>query len=169
MNITFIGMPGSGKSVLGKELARVLGYKFLDVDIIMEEKRKLKLQQILEKLGDEAFIRFEEQTILGLGKLKNCIISPGGSVVYSAKAMQFLKEKSTVIFLDCPLQGLKNRLTNASTRGIVGLKNKGLEALFKERIALYRKYVDITIKVSDNFDIETVMKTTLHRLRKNCP
>jgi shikimate kinase len=169
MNITFVGMPGSGKSVLGKELARVLGYRFLDVDKIMEEKKKLKLQQILENLGDEGLIRFEEQTILGLSKLENCIISPGGSVVYSEKAMKFLKENSTVVFLDCSFQSLKKRLTGASTRGIVGLKNKGLEALFKERIALYRKYADIIIKVSDNFDLEATMKTCLLRLREVLP
>lgn len=156
--VTLIGMAGVGKSVIGKELAKRLNYTFLDVDKIIEEKTKLKLQQIIDKFGEDKFLNIEEKTILELGKFDNCIISPGGSVVYSVEAMKFLKKNSVIIFLDLPLKSIKNQISNISTRGIVGLKKKGLEALFNERVILYKKYADITIKGSKDFDINDVVK-----------
>ena len=82
MNITLIGMAGVGKSVTGKELAKRLDYGFIDIDEIIEKKANLKLQQIIDDLGDDKFLAIEERTVLGLDKLENCIISPGGSVIY---------------------------------------------------------------------------------------
>ncbi|MBD3310838.1 AAA family ATPase [Candidatus Woesearchaeota archaeon] len=151
MNITLIGMPGVGKSVVGKELAEKLGYTFLDLDELIEEKTKLKLQEIIDRLGDKRFMEIEEKTILGLGDIDNCIISPGGSMVYSSKAMDFLKKSSIIIFLDLPLKNIREQITDLSTRGIVGLE-KGLEQLFRERVPLYRRYADITISMPEGYD-----------------
>jgi len=78
MNITFIGMSGVGKSIIGKELAKRLNYKFLDIDELIEEKIGLKLQQIIDNSGEKRFLEIEKKTILGLGRLDNCVISPGG-------------------------------------------------------------------------------------------
>jgi len=164
MNITLIGMPGVGKSVIGKELAKRLNYRFLDIDEIIEKKTKLKLQQIIDNFGDDKFLETEEKTILELGKFDNCIISPGGSVVYSAEAMKFLKKNSVVVFLDFSLKSIKNRISNFSTRGIVGLKKKGLEALFNERVTLYKKYADITVKMSEDFDINGAVRNIIHKI-----
>jgi len=164
MNITLTGMPGVGKSVIGKELAKRLNYKFLDIDKIIEKKTKLNLQQIIDKFGDDKFLEIEEKTILELGKFDNCIISPGGSIIYSAEAMKFLKKNSVVVFLDFSLKSIKNRISNLPTRGIVGLKKKGLEALFNERMTLYKKYADITVKMSEDFDINGAVKNIIHKI-----
>jgi len=164
MNVTLIGMPGVGKSVIGKELAKRLNYKFLDIDKIIEKKTKLNLQQIIDKFGDNKFLEIEEKTILELGKFDNCIISPGGSIIYSAEAMKFLKKNSVVVFLDFSFKSIKNRISNLFTRGIVGLKKKGLEALFNERMTLYKKYADITVKMSEDFDINDAVKNIIHKI-----
>jgi shikimate kinase len=74
-NITLIGMAGVGKSVIGKELAKELLYRFIDTDELIEKKFNLKLQEIIDQWGEERFLEIEEQTILKLGKLEHSVLS----------------------------------------------------------------------------------------------
>ncbi len=152
MNIALIGMAGVGKSALGEELAKRLNYRFLDIDEVIEKKTKLRLQEIIDSSGEDEFLKIEEKAVLGLGELDRCVISPGGSVVYSKAAMGFLKENSVVVFLDASFESINGRITNHSTRGIIGLKNKSLKELFEERLPLYKKYADITIEMPLDFN-----------------
>jgi shikimate kinase len=92
MNLTLIGMPGAGKSSVGKELAHQLDFRFIDTDDLIRQQTRLELGEALERFGDEMFIHIEGQIILQLGEIDHCIISTGGSVVYSERAMDFLKE-----------------------------------------------------------------------------
>ncbi len=156
MNITLIGMAGVGKSVVGERLANSLGYSFLDIDRIIEQGTGLALQQIIDSLGEDEFLRIEERTVLELGELDNCIISPGGSVVYSDEAMDFLRRNSVIVFLDSSFQSIQERLEDQETRGIVGLKRKSVKALFHERLRLYRRYADLTIAMPDDLDPDAV-------------
>lgn len=147
MNVTLIGMPGAGKSFIGRRLAQKLGLDFLDVDrAILEPTHGKPLQDILDELGEEKFILAEGQAIIvgTLGK-RDTVISPGGSVVYREETMQHLKEISTVIYLNVPFSTLETRVGNVK-RGIVGLGSKTLRQLYDERVPLYEKYADITIE-----------------------
>lgn len=166
MNITLIGMPGVGKSYIGKELAKRLDYEFIDVDEVIEEKTKTKLQDIIDNLGDEEILKIEEGCVLELGGCDNHIISPGGSIVYSPEAMEFLKKTSVVVYLKDSLESIQKRLTNQETRGIVGLKEKGLKALFDERTALYEKYADITVQIREDFNANEVVNNILQEINK---
>jgi shikimate kinase len=148
MIITLIGMPGAGKSSAGQKLASILGYGFIDTDKLVIGSSGTALQDIVNNMGDTALIRAEEQSILGLDLKDNCIIATGGSVVYSQKAMQYLKEKSVIVYLDVPYGTIVQRLSNLNTRGVVGLREKGLYGLYKERTALYRSFAEHTIEVS---------------------
>jgi shikimate kinase len=154
MNITLIGMAGAGKSTIGKALAKRLNYTFVDVDRLITEKTGMPLQDLIDKQGDSALIRFEEKAILGLGKLDNCIISPGGSVIYSREAMRHLKEISKIVFLDAPFRSIVKRIPNARKRGIVGLRDRSLKELFEERLILYNKYADFSIKVRGKENVQ---------------
>src|SRR3990172_5202486 len=145
MNITLIGMAGAGKSVIGKSLATRLRYQFIDPDETIEKKMNLKLQEIIDRFGEDRFLQIEEQTILDLGRIDHTVISPGGSVVYSEKAMRFLKENSAVIFLDAPFESIERHIPDQSSRGIIGLKKEDLKTLFHEKRSLYQKYADLTI------------------------
>lgn len=147
MNITLIGMAGAGKSTIGKALAKRLNYTFIDVDGLITQRAGMSLQALIDKQGDSAFIRFEEEAVLGLEQLDNCVISPGGSVVYSKKAMSHLKNISKIIFLDAPFRSIVRRIPNARKRGIVGLRDRSLKELFEERLILYNKYADFSIKI----------------------
>lgn len=156
MNIVLIGMSGSGKSLVGRKIAMKLNYEFIDVDDIIQRKTQMDLQGYINKFGDEEFLKFEEKTILDLD-VQNCVIAPGGSIIYSQKAINHLKRNSIIIFLDLSLEVLKSRIKDVDRRGIVYLKRKSYEELFNERLALYQKYSDITIKI-DNLTIEQVIQ-----------
>jgi len=156
MNITLIGMAGAGKSTVGKRIAKQMGYNFLDIDDVIEAKTGMKLQQIIDNLGDEKFIEIEEKVVLELEGLKNHVFSPGGSIVYSQAAMDFLKRNSTIVFLDVPFRVIDSRLRNRANRGIIGLKDKPLETLFNERLLLYRKYADLTVLLQERINDEAI-------------
>lgn len=158
MNITLIGMAGAGKSTIGRVLAKRLGYTFIDVDHLIMKNTGMPLQTLIDKEGDSALVRFEEEAILGLEQMDSCIISPGGSVVYSEKAMERLKNISKIIFLDAPFRSIARRLPNARKRGIVGLRNRSLKELFEERMVLYRKYADFSIKLKGKENIQEVVE-----------
>ena len=154
MNITLIGMAGAGKSTIGKALAKRLNYTFIDVDRLITEKTGMPLQDLIDKQGDSALIKFEEEAILGLGQLDNCIISPGGSVIYSKEAMKYLKNISKIVFLDAPFRSIVKRIPNVRKRGIVGLRDRSLKELFEERLVLYNKYADFSIKLRGKENIQ---------------
>ena len=149
MNITLIGMSGVGKSRIGRLLSKKLNYAFIDIDAIIEKDNGKKLQKIIDFLGDKEFLKLEEKAIMRIGQISNSVISPGGSSIYSDSAMLFLKSISKIAFLNASLQELKRRPVDFSERGIIGLKEKGLAALFKERLPLYKKYADVTIDLKD--------------------
>jgi shikimate kinase len=163
MNIALIGMSGVGKSLVGKELSKNIKYDFIDIDETIEKKYDLKSQKLIEKFGKKKFLELEESVVLEIGKADNLVISTSGSVVYSEKAMNFLKAISKIVFLAAPLNDLKNRIPDFSKRGIVGLEN-GLERLFDERHQLYKKYADITIRVPRKFDLNVIMKNIIKNL-----
>jgi shikimate kinase len=161
MNITLIGMAGAGKSTVGRALAKRLNYTFIDVDCLITEKTGMTLQALIDEQGDYALIRFEEEAILKLENIDGCVISPGGSVVYSEKAMEHLKKVSKIVYLDAPFRKIVKRIRNARTRGIVGLANRSLKELFEERIILYQKYADFSIKIKGKNEIQEIVEKVI--------
>jgi shikimate kinase len=164
MNITLIGMSGVGKSLVGKELSKIMKCNFIDIDEIIERKYNSKLQELVEKMDKNEFLKLEERAILEIGKPDNLVISTGGSLIYSEKAMNFLKTISKIVFLDAPLIDIKSHTPDFSKRGIVGLEN-GLENLFYERRKLYKKYADITIKMPKKLDLNIILRNIIKSLQ----
>ena len=142
--ITLIGMPASGQSSVGVVLAKRLGKKFVDTDIVIQEKYGKLLKELIEEHGDEGFREIEDEVNAGLD-LDNSIISPGGSVVYGEKAMQHLKEISVIIYLELSYTAIKSRLGDLRERGITLKEGQSLKDLYLERVPLYEKYADITV------------------------
>ncbi|PAV11150.1 shikimate kinase [Methanosarcina spelaei] len=149
-------MAGAGKSTIGRALAKHLGYTFIDVDHLIREKTGMPLQTLIDKEGDLAFIRFEEEAILRIEQVDRSVISSGGSVIYSEKAMTHLKTISKIIFLDTAFRSIAKRLPNARKRGIVGLRDRSLKELFEERVVLYHKYADFSIKLNGKENIQEI-------------
>ncbi|WP_053375226.1 shikimate kinase [Paenibacillus sp. FJAT-27812] len=152
MNIVLIGMSGAGKSTLGVLLAKALGMDYVDTDIVIQQHEGRLLQAIIDHDGIEKFMEVEEKIVSEL-QLKNCIISTGGSVIYSEKAMNALKQEGKIIYLHVHYEEIKKRLLNITTRGIVMKKGNSLKDVYEERVPLYLKYSDKTFDCS-NKDIE---------------
>lgn len=158
MNITLIGMPGSGKSTVGRRLARRLGYTFLDVDpLIVEKYHAPNLQKVLDDLGTEAFLDAEAEVIAGLS-CEDTVLSPGGSAVLREKGALHLKALGPVVYLKPSVEALTKRLGNLATRGVTLLPGQTLQDLCDYRAPFYEKYADITIagdqdRVDDTVDL----------------
>lgn len=150
-NIVLIGMPASGKSTLGVVLAKMLGYNFLDCDLVIQKRTKKKLYEILNEVGVNGFIEIENDACSHLDdEIEHnlgTIISTGGSVVYGKDAMEYLKKMGTIVYLKVSYENIKKRLDKGdfSTRGVVIKKGNTLKELYDERIPLYEKYADIVI------------------------
>ena len=140
--ITLIGMPGCGKSTIGKMLAEKLGWDFVDLDSLIKETTGKNHAEVLAESGDQEFIKLEGELALGIN-FNKLIFAPGGSIIYSPEAMDKLKKETGIFYLYLPIEEIKSRLRDSLwSRGVVGLKNKGPENLFEERDILYRKYAE---------------------------
>ena len=147
-NIILIGMPGVGKSTVGVLLAKRLGMSFVDTDVMIQVREGRSLQVIIQAHGAAEFCRIEENHILSL-ELAAHVIAPGGSVVYSPRAMAHLKAQGIAVHLDIAVERLKRRLDDVDARGVVIAPGQTLEGLFAERRPLYLRYADATIATDD--------------------
>ena len=143
-NIVLIGMPGSGKSTVGKRLAKSLGKTFLDTDHLLEQSTNLKIQDIVNLRGLNFFRRLEE-TVLAELDCENTVIATGGSAVYSTKAMQHLGAIGTRVYLRISLATMLRRVQNKGNRGLVKLARLPLQGLYQERKSLYPEVADIVV------------------------
>lgn len=143
-NLTLIGMPASGKSTIGVLLAKRLGYSFVDVDIVIQEKTGKLLKEIIAEEGTDGFLRVEDRINSEL-EARRSVIAPGGSVIYGRNAMEHLREISTVIYLKLTYEEVERRLGDLTDRGVALKDGMTLRDLYEERIPLYEKYADITV------------------------
>ena len=149
MTVILIGMPGVGKSCMGRALSAKLKLKHLDTDKVIEQKMKKPLHVLMDEYGIEGFKKLEEDILVDIQQ-DNAVISTGGSAVYYEKAMKHFKEIGKVVYLYSELKTIINRLGDFSERGIVMTDGQTIEDLYNERCSLYDKYADIKIDCSSN-------------------
>lgn len=152
--IILIGMPACGKSTVGVLLAKKLGYRFVDADLIIQEQEGRLLQDIIRTEGMEGFVAIEEKVNLTLaGKNDRFVIATGGSAVYSQAAMAHFREIGRVVYIKISYEAVRRRLGNFSHRGVVMPEGYTLRRLYDERCALYETYahviVDSSVKEAD--------------------
>jgi len=141
-------MPASGKSTVGVLLAKRIGFSFVDVDIVIQEKEKRLLKEIIRSEGLQGFLEIENRINSELD-VDNAIIAPGGSVIFGKEAMKHLKEISLVVYLKISYESLVSRLGDITDRGVVLEEGMNLQDLYHERTPLYEKYADIIIEEDD--------------------
>ncbi len=156
-SIVLIGMPGVGKSTVGVILAKILGYRFVDTDIVIQEHEKKLLKDIISEEGIDGFIAKENYIISGLNAEK-AVIATGGSVIYGDDAMKKLSELGNIFYLKLDYRKLKYRLGNIKNRGVVIRNGQKLSDLYNERCPIYEKYADVIIDENGRNIEKTVEK-----------
>ena len=162
-NITLIGMPGVGKSTVGVVLAKVLGYRFIDSDLVIQEKTGKLLSEIIAEKGTEGFLEVENEINAGIICEKS-VIATGGSAVYCKDAMAHLKDISAVVYLKLPYEKVEKRLGNLKDRGVALKEGQTLKDLYEERCPLYEKYADVIIE-ADATSVEGCMRRIVDGLK----
>ncbi len=142
--IVLIGMAGVGKSTIGTALAQSLDFGFLDVDNYIFQKDGKWIQELIDSVGEEAFLQLEKRRMFEI-PLSRMVVAPGGSIIYHPDLMDYLIENATLIYLDDSFANIEAKLTGGLDRGIVGLRYKTLRQIYEERRPLYFKYADIVI------------------------
>ncbi|MGO5050828.1 shikimate kinase [Dysosmobacter sp. Sow4_B12] len=151
-NIVLIGMPGTGKSVVGHALAQRLNYTFVDLDESIVEATGKTLPEILREDGLEEFFKIEEKVGVELNRT-DTVVSTGGSMVLYEDAMAHLRENGVIVWLETPLSQIAERMPlNLTDRGIAAPAGMTLRQIYEQREPLYAKYADLIVVSRDGAD-----------------
>ncbi len=161
-NITLIGMPGVGKSTIGVILAKIIGYEFIDSDIVIQKQEGKLLKDIIAETGSDGFLQIENQVHQEMN-VKHAIISPGGSICYCTEGIKHLRDISTIVYLKLDYEELAHRLGNLTARGVVLKDGQTLFDLYQERTPLYEKYAHIVIDET-GLQVEETLQKVLESL-----
>lgn len=143
-NIVLIGMPGVGKSTVGVVVAKRMGCRFVDADLVIQETYGKLLHELIEEHGVDGFLELENRVNASLN-VENTVIATGGSVCYGREAMAHLKQIGIVVYLKLGCEALTERLGDLNERGVALKAGQTLETLYLERVPLYEAYADITV------------------------
>ena len=154
-NLILIGMPGSGKSTVGVLLAKALGFQFVDVDLLIQQREGALLQELLDNRGVEPFLDAEEAAICSLD-CRRTVIAPGGSCVCRAAAMEHLRRLGTVVYLQLSLEEVESRIHNLATRGIALSPGQTIADVYAYRVPLYERYAHLTVRADGQTLTDTV-------------
>lgn len=157
--VVLIGMPGVGKSTVGVVLAKKLGYRFVDSDLVIQERYGKLLHELIEERGIEGFWHLENEVNASLEE-ERCVIATGGSAVYGREAMEHLQGKGVMVYLKLSCEELQMRLGDLNERGVTLRPGQTLEGLYEERRPLYEKYAHLTVECEGRMLREIVSEIT---------
>lgn len=163
-NVILIGMPGAGKSTIGVVLAKSIGFKFIDSDLLIQEREGKLLHEIISQVGDEGFRKIENDVNSSIDVTK-AVIATGGSAVYGKEAMEHFKKIGTVVYLKHSYDEIEKRLGDLTKRGVTIKKGQTLADLYNERTPLYEKYADIVIDCNNKY-IRGIVREIRSKLSK---
>ena len=154
-NIILIGMPGSGKSTVGVVLAKALGRRFVDVDLLIQEREEALLQELIDTRGVDRFLDVERDAICALD-CRNAVIAPGGSCVCREESIAHMRGLGTVVYLQLSLEDVAARIHNMASRGIALSPGQTLADVYQYRAPLYERCAHITVPIRGQSLEETV-------------
>ena len=162
-SISLVGMAGAGKSSIGKKLADRLGFSLIDSDLVIETEYQESLQQVLDKSGQENFLKIEEKALMSI-EFNNTILATGGSAIFSELAMDYLRNRSSIIFIKVPYNKIVERVSNFSERGFLKTSDQTIQEAFVERQSLYKNFADY--EVANDASKEKCLKKILNLIHQ---
>ena len=160
MNIVLIGMRGSGKSTVGKQLSEGLSRKLIETDLLIEKKVSLPIKDYLNKFGWPKFREIEKAVIKEISNTDNAIIATGGGVVTNQDNMNILKNNAITIYLKSSVLTLFNRTKGDKKRPLLTRTKsrlKDVENTLLKRANLYEEYADLIV-VNEIRSIDNIIK-----------
>lgn len=157
-NIVLVGMPGCGKTTIGKVIGKRLHRSFFDVDEYIEKTSGRLIKDIFIE-GEETFRNLESQAVFELSKTMSAVISTGGGTIKDFNNIKNLKENGIIFFIDRPLENIIMDLEINNRPLLKGGKDK-IFKLYEERYNLYKEYCDFYIKNEGKIEvpIEEIIK-----------
>ena len=143
-NLVLIGMPGCGKSTVGVVLAKILGWDFVDVDLVIQKQNGRRLQEIIEAEGNEGFLEREADAVESLD-CTHTVIATGGSAVLNPRGLKRLRELGKIVYLRHPYEEIARRIPNLATRGITLAPGQTLKDLYDYRTPIYTQAADLIV------------------------
>ncbi|OGJ44332.1 hypothetical protein A2272_01420 [Candidatus Peregrinibacteria bacterium RIFOXYA12_FULL_33_12] len=159
MNLSLIGLRGSGKTTLGKFLAKKLNKKFVDLDEEIEKGANSKIPEIVEKHGWNYFRNLESEICAKFAKEKNLVIATGGGIVLKDENIKNLKQNGKIIFIKCPIELCANRIKNSQNRPSLTGKNfiDEFQEIWEQRKEKYEKAADFVLEDNGEKSLEDLI------------
>lgn len=157
MNIILTGFMGTGKTLVGKELAKGLKMSYLDTDKLIEEREAAKICRIFQEKGEDYFRRLETKIIKEVSSLDNCVISTGGGAILKKENLAALKRKGVIICLSANPKVILERTRKSQNRPLLKSKDpkSAVEDLLSQRRSFYEK-ADFEVDTSELATSEVV-------------
>ena len=148
VNIALVGLPGSGKSTVGRHLARKLGLAFVDSDVRIEQRLGCAIREFFEREGEQRFRDIEAEEIDSLTRLENTVLSTGGGSVLREENRQRLSQRCKVVYLRSSPEEVDRRLKHDRNRPLLQVADPlaKLRELYGERDPLYRATAHFVIE-----------------------
>lgn len=161
--VVIIGMPGSGKTTIGKILGKELSLKFYDMDEYIQKTTSKSIIELFEN-GEEYFRDIESNVCRELSQKENVLISTGGGVIKRKENIDAFKENALIIFLDRPVEKILEDV-DVSKRPLLKDGKEKVINLYKERYELYKKYADeIVVNDKDMRDVIEILKNKISKI-----
>ena len=144
VNIILCGFMGAGKTVVGRELSKIMGCRFIDTDEMIEKEQGVAIKAIFATRGEEYFRDLEHEACKKISKMRNCVVSTGGGALTCQRNVDAVKNGGKVVFLDASFPVICERIGESTTRPLFQDKEKA-KALYDERREKYLSAADYII------------------------
>lgn len=155
-NIMLIGFMGAGKTFTGRELARIMGMRFIDMDEIIVKKAGMSINEIFSRYGEERFRDIETEVLKEISDKDGMVVGCGGGVIVKDRNLPLLKKAGIVIFLKASPEVIYERVKDDNSRPLLNVDDpiRRIKELLARRMDRYLNVAEITIDTDGKTPLE---------------